>query len=200
MAARGTVTAFVVVDGLDGAGKDTVAGILATLLAAQDRTVLVRSHPSQNVFGRLTRAALLSRGPIARLFATAMFGLDALASTALLARLLRRNDAVIFVRYLLSAAYLPEPLSRPVHDLFASFLPRADVKVFVDTRPEIAMARIRGRDERREMFETPESLDRVRRRAAALLDGSWVVVDNNGSFRSTREQVEGLLPRVTGGG
>jgi len=192
--------AFVVVDGLDGAGKDTVAGILATLLAAQDRTVLVRSHPSQNVFGRLTRAALLSRGPIARLFATAMFGLDALASTALLARLLRRNDAVIFVRYLLSAAYLPEPLSRPVHDLFASFLPRADVKVFVDTRPEVAMARIQGRDERREMFETPESLDRVRCRAAALLDGSWVVVDNNGSFRRTREQVEGLLPRVTGGG
>jgi len=200
MRARGTVTAFVVVDGLDGAGKDTVAGILATLLAAQDRTVLVRSHPSQNVFGRLTRAALLSRGPIARLFATAMFGLDALASTALLARLLRRNDAVIFVRYLLSAAYLPEPLSRPVHDLFASFLPRADVKVFVDTRPEVAMARIQGRDERREMFETPESLDRVRCRAAALLDGSWVVVDNNGSFRRTREQVEGLLPRVTGGG
>ena len=185
---------------MDGAGKDTIAGILATLLAARDRTVLVRSHPSQNVFGRLTRAALLSRGPIARLFATAMFGLDALASTALLARLLRRNDAVIFVRYLLSAAYLPEPLSRPVHDLFASFLPRADVKVFVDTRPEVAMARIRGRDEGREMFETPESLDRVRCRAAALLDGSWVVVDNNGSFRRTREQVEGLLPRVTGGG
>jgi len=185
---------------LDGAGKDTIAGILATLLAARDRTVLVRSHPSQNVFGRLSRAALLSRGPVARLFATAMFGLDALASTALLARLLRRNDAVIFVRYLLSAAYLPEPLSRPVHDLFASFLPRADVKVFVDTRPEVAMARIRGRDERREMFETPESLDRVRRRAAALLDGSWVVVDNSGSLRRTREQVEGLLPRVTGGG
>jgi len=185
---------------LDGAGKDTVAGILATLLAADDRTVAIRSHPSANVFGQFTRAALLSRGRLARFAATASFGLDAMISTALLRRLFRRQDAVIFVRYLLSAAYLPEPLSRPVHDLCASFLPRADVKVFVDTRPEIAMARIQGRDARREMFETRESLDRVHRRAAALLDGSWVVVDNNGSFRRTREQVEGLLPRVTGGG
>lgn len=141
----------------------------------------------------------MSRGPIARLFATACFGLDALTSTALLARLLRRHEHVIFVRYLLSAAYLPEPLARPVHDLFASFLPRAEVKVFVDARPEVAMARIRQRDASREMFENPAALDRVRRRAAALLDASWVVLDNNGSLRATREQVEGLLPRITGG-
>ncbi len=196
---RGEATSFVVVDGLDGAGKDTVAGVLATLLAARERTVAVRSHPSQNVFGRLSRAALLSRGPVARLFATACFGADALTSTALLGRLLRKHDVVVFVRYLLSAAYLPASLSRPVHDLFASFLPTADVKVYVDTRPEIAMSRIRARAAGREMFETPEALDRVQRRAAALLDASWVVLDNNGPLRATRAQIEGLLPRITGG-
>ena len=181
---------------MDGAGKDTVAGILATLLAAKERSVAVRSHPSSNVFGRLSRAALLSRGPIARLFATACFGLDALTSTVLLRRLLRRHDAVVFVRYLLSAAYLPEALAQPVHDLFASFLPDADVKVFVDARPDVAMVRIRQRAERAEMFETADALERVRRRAAALLDASWVVIDNNDSLGATRAQVEGLLPRL----
>ena len=181
---------------MDGAGKDTVAGILATLLAADERDVAVRSHPSSNVFGRLSRAALLSRGPIARLFATACFGLDALTSTALLRLLLRRHDVVVFVRYLLSAAYLPDPLARPVHDLFASFLPDADLKVLVDARPEVAMSRIRERAGGREMFENPESLERVRRRAASLLDASWIVVDNNGPLRETRVQVEGLLPRL----
>ena len=200
MRPRGEATGFVVVDGLDGAGKDTVAGILATLLAAEDRTVAVRSHPSSNIFGRFTRAALLSRGKLARLAATASFGLDAMVSTALLRRLVRRHDAVVFVRYLLSAAYLPASLSQPVHDLFASFLPEADLKVYVDTRPEVAMARIRGRSASTEMFENPAALDRVRRRAAALLDDSWFVLDNNGSFRATREQVEALLPRVTASG
>jgi len=199
MRRRGRTTAFVVVDGLDGAGKDTVAGILATLLAADDRTVAVRSHPSGNVFGRLTRTALLSRGRIARFAATGAFGLDALVSTALLRWLMRRHDAVIFVRYLLSAAYLPPSLVRPVHDLFASFLPDADLKVYVETRPEVAMSRIRERAGATEMFENPRSLERVRRRVGLLLDDSWVVLDNNGTFRETRAQVERLVPRVTGG-
>jgi dTMP kinase len=197
---RGEATAFVVVDGLDGAGKDTVAGILATLLAARERSVVVRSHPSSNPFGLLSRTFLLSRGKLARLLATGFFGLDALTSTALLRRLLRRHDAVVFVRYLLSAAYLPEPLSRPVHDLFASFLPDADVKIFVDARPEVALGRITERSGDREMFENPDSMERVRRRVAGLLDASWTVVDNNGTFRQTREQVEGLLPRISGDG
>jgi len=175
-----------------------VAGILATLLAARDRTVAVRSHPSTNVFGRLARAALLNRGRASRLFATAWFGLDALASTALLRRLLRRNDVVVFVRYLLSAAYLPPRLARPVYDLFASFLPDADLKVFVETRPEVAMARIRERSGHVEMFENPDALARVRRRAALLMDGSWTVLDNNGSLRDARGQVEALLPRLAG--
>jgi len=195
---RGDATAFVVVDGLDGAGKDTVAGILATLLAARDRSVAMRSHPSTNVFGRLAKAALLNRGRASRLFATACFGLDALVSTALLRYLLRNNDVVIFVRYLLSAAYLPERLARPVYDLFASFLPDADLKVYVETRPDVAMARIAERSGHVEMFENPDALARVRRRAALLMDGTWTVLDNNGSFRDARRQVEAFLPRLAG--
>ncbi len=168
-------------------------------MAARDRTVVVRSHPSANPFGLLSKTFLLSRGRLARLLATAFFGLDALTSTALLRRMLRRHDAVVFVRYLLSAAYLPDALSRPVHDLFASFLPDADVKIYVETRPEVALSRITARSGEREMFENPTAMERVRGRAAQLLDETWTVVDNNGTFRATREQVEGLLPRVTGG-
>ncbi len=195
----GRRTAFVIVDGLDGAGKDTVAGILTTLIAARGRTVAVRSHPSANPFGRLSKAFLLGRSRFARLLATGFFALDALTSTVLLRRLRRRHDAVIFVRYALSAAYLPEPLAGSVYDLFASFLPHADVKVFVDTRPEVAMARIENRLGRREMFENPASMDRVERRARRLLDGSWTVVDNNGTFTETRAQLERIIPRLTAG-
>lgn len=175
-----------------------MAGILATLLAARDRSVAVRSHPSTNVFGRLAKASLVNRGRTAHLLATGFFGLDAIVSTALLGYLLRRNDVVIFVRYLLSAAYLPERLSRPVYDLFASFLPDADLKVYVETRPEVSMARIRERSGRTEMFENPDALARVRSRAALLMDGSWTVLDNNGSLRDARRQVEAFLPRLAG--
>ncbi len=150
------------------------------------------------MFGQLSRAFLLSRGRVAHLFASLFFGLDALSSTALLRYLLRRNDVVIFVRYLLSAAYLPDAMARPVHDWFASFLPDAEVKVYVDTRPDVAMARIRGRDDAREMFETPEALHAVRGRVGGLLDSSWTILDNNGTLWETRRQVEGLLPRVLG--
>lgn len=196
---RGRRTAFVVVDGLDGAGKDTVAGILTTLLAARGYTVAVRSHPSSNPFGRLSRAFLLGRGRAARALATAAFGLDAIASTVVLQRLLLRHDAVIFVRYFLSAAYLPDRLARPVYELLASYLPDAEVKLYVDTRPEVALARIADRAGGREMFENPASMARVKRRALDLLDRSWTVVDNNGTMEATRAQLEALLPRLTGG-
>ena len=185
---------------MDGAGKDTVAAILATLLRAHDRAVAVRTHPSANVFGRFSKAFLVGRGRLARTLATGFFGLDALTSAALVGHLLRRNDAVIFVRYLLSASYLPEPMARPLYDLLASFVPEPEVKVYVDTRPETALARIRARAGPREMFENPVSLASIRRRAVGLLDRSWVVIDNNGSVAATRSQLERLLPRITGGG
>ena len=44
---------FIVIDGLDGSGKDTQVNMIADMYRQQGRNVVVRSHPcSDNRFGR----------------------------------------------------------------------------------------------------------------------------------------------------
>ncbi|MFO8133394.1 MAG: hypothetical protein R6U10_05640, partial [Thermoplasmatota archaeon] len=56
---------FIVVDGMDGAGKDTHARLIRRHYEAKGESVLVRSHPTgDNVYGRRAKRALLGRGKL----------------------------------------------------------------------------------------------------------------------------------------
>ena len=72
---------FIVIDGLDGAGKDTQVKLLAEMYEKQGKNVVVRSHPSMdNKYGIKSKEALLKTGKINHLKATVYFGLDAIRS------------------------------------------------------------------------------------------------------------------------
>lgn len=72
---------FIVIDGLDGAGKDTQIDLLAEMYKKQGKNVVVRSHPcNDNKYGRKSKEALLKTGKINHLKATIYFGLDAIRS------------------------------------------------------------------------------------------------------------------------
>ena len=69
---------FIVIDGLDGSGKDTQVELLAKYYRNQGKNVVVRSHPcDDNRYGRKSRQALLGKGKINHIKATIYFGLDA---------------------------------------------------------------------------------------------------------------------------
>lgn len=99
-------------------------------------------------------------------------------------------DDVVFVRYIMATAYLPDSLCGKVYRMVSRILPMPDVAILVDVDPSTAMARITGRGEEREMFETAENLEKVRRRMMSLSDG-WIVVENS-------DDMEGLRFRVLG--
>ena len=47
---------FIVIDGLDGSGKDTQVRLLAEMYEKQGRSVTVRSHPcNDNRYGRKSK-------------------------------------------------------------------------------------------------------------------------------------------------
>ena len=56
-------------------------------------------------------------------------------------------DDVIFVRYSMAAAYLPESLCGKAYEIIEKILPVPDVKVFVDIDAKVAMERILARGE-----------------------------------------------------
>ena len=98
---------FIVIDGLDGSGKDTQVNLLAEMYEKQGRSVTVRSHPcSDNKFGRKSKQALLKEGKYNHIKATVYFGLDAIRSVQMY-YYNKDTDVVIFSRYILAVMYLP---------------------------------------------------------------------------------------------
>lgn len=184
---------WIVVDGIDGSGKTTHAHWIKEYYEAKGERVMLRVHPSERFAGRMTREALLGEGRWMRFIATLWFITDILNSLQALRKDGRRFDTVIYVRYLMATAYLPERCMRMGHDFFARLLPVPDRLLLVDIDPEIAHERIQARHEAREMFEDPGNLTRTRRKILKLAVPPWRVIDNNIAPEKARAMLLKLL-------
>lgn len=182
---------FIVVDGLDGCGKDTHAERIRRLLEEEGGRTTVISHPSGRLFGRLSKHFLEGSGPVARTFATVFFTADVLVSVAWLKR--KGQGTVIFVRYLLGTAYLPEVLAPHGYQFFRKLLPFPDLALFIDIEPEVARRRIASRGHKPEMFETLQKLAAVRAVVKSLVASEWVTIDNSIDGEKPFESVAEVL-------
>ena len=167
---------FIVIEGLDGSGKDTQAHTLKQYLESKGENVVLRVHPSQdNFFGRVSKKALMKGGKLDRITATLFFGFDVIRSIALYCR---GNRTVIYVRYTMASAYLPESMIRPIYRVVSRVLPSSDEMFFLDVSPEEALRRVHARGGELEMFETLPHMERVRSKAMMIID-DWKVIDGN---------------------
>jgi dTMP kinase len=182
---------FIVIDGLDGSGKDTQALLLRDNLMAGGERVVLRIHPSQdNGFGRLSKKALTKGGKVQRILATLFYGLDVVRSVLLYCH---GDSTVIFVRYTMACAYLPRPMIKPVYKVVNMLLPKSGEMFFLDVTPEEALRRVRQRGEAQEMFETLPHMEKARTRAM-IIANNWNVVDGNPApdkvFRSIMDRLK----------
>lgn len=166
---------FIVIDGLDGSGKDTQVNLIAEAYKKKGRDVTIRSHPcSDNKFGRKSKQALLKTGKLNHIKATIYFGLDAIRSV----HMYYYNsdvDVVIFSRYILAVMYLPDIVNTITYKIVSFILPTSDCMFFLDITPEESLRRIGSRDEETEMFENIESL-RENRQRSQKFTYNWNVV------------------------
>ncbi|AMK14114.1 thymidylate kinase [methanogenic archaeon mixed culture ISO4-G1] len=184
------------VDGMDGSGKTTSSDFIREQLIAEGRRVLEITHPnSGTAYGRTAAKYLCEDGKVAVLIATLYYVFDVLHSLRFKRKHGKEYDDVIFVRYSLAAAYLPDSLCRPAFKIIEMVLPVPDVKIYVDIEPEIAMKRIYERGEALETFESVDELAKTRRRMAMITD-SWIKIDNSGSVEETHEQTKRILEEV----
>ncbi|MDW5562658.1 MAG: thymidylate kinase [Methanomassiliicoccus sp.] len=177
---------WIVVDGLDGSGKSTVARWIKEHYEARGDRVYVQVHPSDRRAGRMSRRALQERGPIMFVISTAFYVLDVLISVAKIRTEYEKYDDLVFVRYLMGTAYLPKRFARQGYDVFAKVLPVPERLLLVDIDPEKALHRIAQRDDREEMFENLPALNKGREKILMLSEG-WRVLNNNGDEASTRQ-------------
>jgi len=182
---------LIVVDGLDGVGKDTHAKLIREYYEKKGERVFIRSHPTDdNFFGRKTKQALLGQGKINRVKASVFYMFDVLRS---IRKYYRRKDidTLIMVRYLVGTAYLPERLAKIAYSFFLGFVPTSKYMFFLDAKPEIVLKRFQEREEL-EMFETIDHLVKVRRKALMLVK-NWHIIDTSGSVDETFSKIKKVL-------
>ena len=186
---------WIVVDGIDGSGKSTVAHWMADRYTEAGYTVHLFVHPSERLLGRVSKAALQSKGNLMHAIATLFFIGDVLVSIRRKRKLVGDRDRVIFVRYLMGAAYLPEGLMSFGYELFKRIIDLPPARMLVDVLPEVALARIEARDHEREMFENLEGLRKSRVKTLVLAKDGWLVLDNSGPAEATRAELKAIMER-----
>jgi len=182
---------LIIVDGLDGVGKDTHARLIKERYEKKGEIVIIRSHPeSDNFYGRKSKKALLGKGKINRLVASVFYALDVLRS---LRRYYRepRCDTLIMVRYLMGTAYLPMGLAQFSYGVFERFVPTSKYMFFLDASPEELLERIKMRKEK-EMFETYDELVKVREKAINMAR-EWYIIDTSQPIEDTFSCIEDVL-------
>lgn len=183
---------FIIVDGIDGSGKSTVAGWIAQHYSSLGETVKLQTHPSDRFLGRLSRRCLRGQGRLMYMMSSALYIVDVLGSVVRLPLWQRRCDTVIFVRYLLATAYLPDRLAKFTYEMFVRVLPVPDRLLLIDVEPQNALRRMSLRQDEEEMFENLSSLIEVRGRMLSLAH-AWKVFDNNDGKGESLRRLEDIL-------
>jgi len=185
---------LIIVDGLDGVGKDTHAKLIKDRYERMGEKVVLRSHPeSDNFFGKKAKKALFGKGKIDKLKASVFYMVDVLRSIKKYYGK-KEYDTLIMVRYLIGTAYLPQRLAKIAYDLFENFVPTSDYMFFLDASPTKLLKRFEERDEL-EMFETLDELVKVRKKALLLAE-SWNIIDTTGTVEATFSHIENVLEKI----
>ena len=185
---------LIIVDGLDGVGKDTQAQLIKNRYEGENKKVVLRTHPSiDNYFGKKAKAALLGKGKINKIKASVFYMMDVLRSIKIYYRK-KDIDTLIIVRYLVGTAYLPFWLARIAYSFFENFVPTSKYMFFLDAPPEEMAKRIESRKEK-EMFETLDELEKVRNKALFLVK-NWNIIDASGSIEETFAKIEAVLAKL----
>ena len=185
---------LIIIDGLDGVGKDTQARLIKNRYEKFGNKVKIRSHPeSDNFFGKKAKKALLGKGKLNKLKAAIFYMMDVLFSIRKYYR--KKNyDTLIMVRYLVGTAYLPERFAINAYKFFVNFVPTSRFMFFLDASPEILLNRVKNRKEK-EMFENLEEFEIVRKKALYLVK-NWNIIDISGSIDDSFSKIEKILVKL----
>jgi dTMP kinase len=156
---------FVVIEGIDGAGKSTQAKLLGERLTARGHRVVLSREPTMGQWGKQLRASAQT-GRLSIEEEVELFLKDRREHVnELILPRLRQGSVVIVDRYYFStAAYQgargvdPQELIRRNEE----FAPEPDLLVLFDLPVEDGLARVRARGDQADHFEQVEALRRVR--------------------------------------
>lgn len=190
---------FIAIEGIDGAGKSTLAHALADALRRREVPCTVSFEPTKGPFGqRIRELATEGRGSISAEEELDLFVADRRQHVAEVVRpALERGDAIILDRYYYSTvAYqgargIDAERILALHSVFA---PEPHLLVMVQVELQTALDRIRrSRRAGPDLFEQADTLERVAENFARITHPNLLCVDGT---LATEVMVDRILSRM----
>ncbi|BAA81101.1 thymidylate kinase [Aeropyrum pernix K1] len=155
---------IVALEGIDGSGVSTHSRLLHARLAGAGVKSCLWKEPTEGPVGRLIRGFLRSTEGVDSDLMALLFAADRLWGLRLgvVERCGGSPEVLVVDRYKYSSlAYQGVGSGLEWVDAVNRKAPEAEILVYIDVPTEVALRRITAR-ERREVFETPEFLERVK--------------------------------------
>lgn len=174
---------FIVLEGIDGAGKSTQCGLLYDFVISAGVRARRLAEPTEGRWGRMIREALRSGSPLTRDEQVELFIKDRAEDVSLNIRpCMEQGTAIIMDRYFYSnAAYQGMDGLSPQEIIETNLrhgFPLPDRVYFIDLPVEKAMSRVRSRSgENTELFEKQSFLEKVRENFLSVADGRFLTVN-----------------------
>ncbi|WP_269789597.1 dTMP kinase [Stenotrophomonas sp. Iso1] len=155
---------LIAIEGIDGAGKTTLAHALARVLETAGATVVLGKEPTNGPWGtRLRESAATGRlspeQEVEFLLHDRRQHVEDVIQPAL-----ARGEVVILDRYFPSMVAYQGAAGLPLDEMLHAndFAPRPHLLLLLDLAPEQGLARIRARGDKPNHFETAQNLERCR--------------------------------------
>lgn len=160
---------LIVLEGIDGSGKSTQIQLLKEKLIAQGKSVITTQEPTQEKIGQLIRAILKEHQNVNQAAIALLFAADRLLHISDekqgMLSLLQQVDYILCDRYYFSSlayhsVYVPMDWVYEINRMNIALL-KADMHIYIDTKPDIAFQRIMQNRSTQEMYENKSMLEKV---------------------------------------
>ena len=193
---------FIVLEGLDKAGKTTQARNLAEYLEKLGYQVVQTAEPTKGKVGSLIRKVLSGEILMDSRTLQLLFTADRSEHLEKVIRpALDKGKVVISDRYFYSTlAY--GSIDLDVSWLFKvnRFALSPDLTIFIDVPPDVYLKRLKKEQSKQELFEKKEQLQKVRKTYLNLVQNfpEMIVVDGMGNQKEVFTQIEYWVKRKLG--
>jgi len=191
--------AFVVIEGIDGAGGTTHSKMLFDWMREKGLKVILTSEPTGGKIGSLIRDYLKTGGSHPAIDAL-LFAADRIEHTERIKNMLEEGFFVVSDRYVESSiAYqTAEGLDLDWVIEVNKFAIKPDVTIILDLPEDVALERLKGRSYK-EKFERREFLKKVReiylRRAK---ENGYFIIDSTKSLSEVQREIREIIVKKFG--
>ncbi|MEM4566466.1 MAG: dTMP kinase [Archaeoglobaceae archaeon] len=184
---------LIAIEGIDGAGKTTIAEHLRNFLSSFGYDCVVFKEPSDSFYGKKIRSCerRLSAEEELRLF---VLDREINVRERILPAL-RSGKIVIMDRYYYSNIAYQSARgidAEKIREMNEKFAPKPDLVILLDVSVEVALQRISGR-KRLTVFEEKEYLEKVRKRFLEIADERTKIVDAKNELEDVKRRVEKIV-------